>query len=108
VKNPNNDFMNFQGPRDLTPDDKQYQQVMVFLLYIQNSYSAIYETLLEAPQFEYELEKCRQNKSWARKYLLMLKNLVQQYERESLPAFDELELHKSQVPALSVLYFSNK
>jgi hypothetical protein len=100
--------MNFQGPRDLTPDNKQYQQVVVFLLYIQNSYSEIYETLLQAPQFEYELETCRQNKSWARRYLLVLKNLVRQYDRESLPPFDKLELHISHVPALSVWYFSNK
>jgi hypothetical protein len=80
----------------------------VFLLHVQNSYSEIYETLLESPQFEYELETCRQNKSWARKYLLMLKNLVQHYERESLPAFDEVEFHSSHMPAVGVWYFSNK
>src|SRR5687768_10621726 len=100
--------MNFQGARDLTPDDKHYQQVMVFLLHIQKSYSEVYETLLQAPQFEYELEICRQNKSWARRYLRMLKDLVKQYELESQPAFNESELHKYHVPALSVSYFSNK
>jgi hypothetical protein len=100
--------MNFQGPRDLTPDDKQYQKVVVFLLHIQNRYPEIYETLLQAPQFEYELEICRQNKSLARRYLLMLRDLVKQNERESQPAFSGLNLHKSHVPALSVSYFNNK
>jgi hypothetical protein len=92
--------MNFQGPRDLTPDDKQYQKVVEFLLHIQNRYPNIFETLLQAPQFEYEVETCRHKKSWARKYLLMLNNLVKQHERESHPTFSELRLHKSHVPAL--------
>lgn len=93
--------MNFQGPRDLTPDVKQYQQVVEYLLYIQNSYPQIFETLLKAPQFEYEVEICRHKRRWARRYLRTLKNLVKQYERESQPTINELNVHKSHVPALS-------
>jgi len=93
--------MNFQGPRDLTPNVNQYQQVVGYLLYIQNSYPEIFKALLQAPQFEYEVEICRHKRQWARKYLLTLKNLVKQYESESHPAFNELKLHKSHVPALS-------
>jgi hypothetical protein len=100
--------MNFQGPRDITPDDKQYQRVVVVLLHIQNRYPEIYDILLQAPQFDYELEICRQNKSSARRYFLMLKDLVKQYEYESQPVFNELNLHKSHVPALIVSYFHNK
>jgi len=93
--------MNFQGPRDLTSNDKQYQQVVVFLLHIQNTYPEIFEALRQAPQFDYEVEICRRKKRWSRKYLLMLVNLVKQYARESHPTTNELKLHNSHVPALS-------
>ena len=93
--------MNFQGPRDFTTDDKHYQQVVAFLLDIQNRYPEVFKTLLLAPQFEHEVEICRRKKRWARTYLLMLKNCVKQHEFESHPTIKKLKVHKSHVPALS-------
>ena len=90
--------MNFQGPRDLTPNAKHYQQVVSFLLDIQNRYPKIFEDLLQAPQFDYDVEIYRRKKSYARKYLLMLKNLVKQYERHGHPTINELKLYKSHMP----------
>lgn len=93
--------MNFQGPRDFTPDTKRYQKVIAFLLYIQNSYPMVFEMLLQSPQFEYEVEVCRYRKQWARQYLAMLKNLVRQYDMEHHTTIYNLKLQKGHLPVLS-------
>jgi len=93
--------MNFQGPRDLTPNMKRYQKVTAFLLHIQNSYPIVFEMLLQTPQFEYEVEVCRYRKQWARKYLSMLKDLVKRYDSENHTTIYNLKLQKEHLPALS-------
>ena len=93
--------MNFQGPRDFTPNIKRYQKVMAFILHIQHSYPNLFEMLLQTPQFEYEVEVCRYRKQWARKYLFMLEDLVKQYESGNHTAINEFNLQKGHMPALS-------
>jgi hypothetical protein len=92
--------MNFQGPKDFTPDIKRYQKVIAFLLYIQNSYPIVFEMLLQTPQFEYEVEACRYRKQWARQYLSTLKNLVKQYDIENHTTIYSLKHQKSHLPVL--------
>jgi hypothetical protein len=74
---------------------------MAFLLHIQNNYPMVFEILLQTPQFEYEVEACRYRKQWARRYLVMLKNLVKQYDSENHTTIYNLKLQKGHLPALS-------
>lgn len=92
--------MNFQGPRDFTPYIKQYRRIVTYLLYIRSSYPDVFETLLRAPQFEYEVEACRFKRGRARTFLIMLRTLVKEYERAEHPVVEGLGLQEDHVTVL--------
>lgn len=92
--------MNFQGPRDFTPYIEQYQRIVTYLLYIRSNYPEIFETLLLAPQFEYEIEVCRFNRGRARSFLIMLRTLVRNYERKRHAVNEWPQLQEDRMPVL--------
>lgn len=92
--------MNFQGPRDFTPYIEQYQRIVTYLLYIRSNYPEIFETLLRAPQFEYEIEVCRFKRGRARRFLIMLRTLVKEYEYQRHAAI-QFEFREDSVPMLN-------
>lgn len=92
--------MNFQGPRDFSPYIEQYQRIVTYLLYIRSNYPEIFETLLLAPQFEYEIEVCRFKRGRARSFLIMLRTLVRNYERSKHAVNGRQHVQEDQVAVL--------
>ncbi|MBA4053740.1 MAG: hypothetical protein C0490_03425 [Marivirga sp.] len=82
--------MNFQAKRDYSNYKNQYQKVVSYLLDIQVHYPDLYEVLLRAPQFEYEVEACRYRKRFARRYLSGLVNRVKTHQDEKNLIADNL------------------
>jgi hypothetical protein len=71
--------MNFKGVRDFAPFTKRYQRVVAYLIDIQVNYPDLYKMLTQTPQFEYEVEACRDKIRFARQYLSILRGLVKRY-----------------------------
>jgi hypothetical protein len=74
--------MNFKGVRDFTPFTKRYRSVVVYLMDIQFNYPDLFKLLTQTPQFEYEVEACRDKIRFATRYLSILELLVQGYCHE--------------------------
>jgi len=74
--------MNFQGKRDFSNYESQYQKVIGYLLEIQVHCPGLYSMLRQAPQFEYEVDTCRKRIRYARRYLSNLVSLVKTYQNE--------------------------
>jgi hypothetical protein len=71
---------NYQGERDYTSHNKQYHEVVAYLVNIENQYPDLYKKLAQIPQFEYDIEICRKKEICACQYMSVLEVLVQEYQ----------------------------
>lgn len=92
-------IINYQGERDYTPANNQYQRLIAYLVYIENRFPALYRSLDQIPQFEYDIEICRKKKSSAYQYLSVLKVLVHEYQCGDCPDMEKLHLWRESIPS---------
>ena len=92
-------IINYQGERDFTPYNKQYQRLIAYLVNIENHFPDLYRMLDQIPQFEYDIELCRKKKSFAHQYLSVLEVVVQEYQYEDSPGLEKLNLWRASIPS---------
>lgn len=68
--------MTFKGVRDNTRYIRRYQNIIGYLIDIQDNYPSIYRMLDQAPQFEHEADLCRKRLQWAGHFLSILEGTV--------------------------------
>lgn len=90
---------NYQGERDYTSHNKQYHEVVAYLVNIENQYPDLYKKLAQIPQFEYDIEICRKKEMCACQYMSVLEVLVQEYQSGYSPDMEKLDLWRVSVPS---------
>lgn len=94
---------NYQGERDYTHSNTQYQRLVAYLVDIENHFPDLYRMLDTIPQFEYDIEICRRKKSFAYQYLSVLEALVQEYQYEDSLGMAKLNIWRATIPSFSAL-----